>query len=73
MFSSNYEALKQESFEDLSDENGGLWKVQSSLARARKIIYILTVLLGLAIASLVFLILQLRYAQGQLDTQSYGM
>ncbi|KAI9743766.1 MAG: hypothetical protein M1818_002499 [Claussenomyces sp. TS43310] len=71
MSSSQYEALKQPASEDLSEQQGNRWTELQSLARAWKIIYALSVLLAIAIASNALLFVQLRNTQGLLDAQSY--
>ena len=71
---SKYEPLKQETLQDgAGDEDNHPWKDQWSVTGAWKIVYALSVLLALSIASNALLYLEVRNTQGRLDAQSYGM
>ena len=72
MASSKYQLLKQEAVDD-SHEDGAVLVEKASLTRARKIACALAITLILAIASNVFVYVQLSRTRVLVDTQSFGM
>lgn len=71
MFFNKYEPLKRESFEDVSELEQRHWIEQVSLARLRKTVYALSVLLGIAVVFLILLFFQIHNTQTFKEGQSY--
>ncbi|TVY45524.1 Phenylalanine aminomutase (L-beta-phenylalanine forming) [Lachnellula cervina] len=71
MFFNKYEPLKRESFEDVSELEQRHWIEQVSLARLRKTVYALSVLLGIAVVFLILLLFQIHNTQTFKEGQSY--